>query len=55
LDVTASEVFTVVKIDIGYKTYKALATHPQHSIRDFLPYSVPVILDTRAAAKGDDF
>jgi len=37
LDVTASEVFTAVKIDMDYKTYKAVATHPQHSIRDFSP------------------
>jgi hypothetical protein len=55
LDVTASEVSTAVKIDMGYKTYKAVATNPQHSIRDFSSNSMPVILDTRAAAKGDDF
>lgn len=35
LDVTTSKVFTAVKIDMGYTTYKAIATHPQHSIRDF--------------------
>lgn len=55
LDVTPSEVSTAVKIDMGYKTYKAVATHLQHSIRDFSPNSMPVILDTRTAAKGDDF
>lgn len=55
LDVTASEVFTAVKIDMGYKTYKAVAMHPQHSKRDCSPNSIPIILDTRAAAEGDDF
>lgn len=42
LDVTASEVFTAVKIDMGNKTYKAVATQPQH-IPDFSSYSIHLI------------